>query len=69
MDRKINALGHENNVVYEFNATENIYLKEQIELIGVLASFDTSSIGILSSDSEDVSINFSDQRIHILNIK
>ena len=44
MDRKINALGHENNVVYEFNATENIYLKEQIELIGKLSSNDTSNI-------------------------
>ena len=48
MDRKINALGHENNVVYEFNATEKNYLKEQIELIGKLSSNDTSNIVIFS---------------------
>ena len=67
--RAINSTVYRNNFVDGHNATDKRYLKEQIELIGVLASFDTSSIGILSSDSEDVSINFSDQRIHILNIK
>ena len=38
-----------------------------MELIGKLASKDTSKIGILSSASKYVSIKFADQCIHILN--
>ena len=40
-----------------------------MELIGKLASNDTSIIGILSSASKDVSVKFVDQCIHVLNNK
>ena len=52
MDRKINALGHENNVVYEFNATEKIYLKEQIELIGKLTHQKLECFPVLQKTSQ-----------------
>ena len=47
MDLSINAPGHINNVVDGLNATDKRYLNEQMELIGKLASNDTSKIGIL----------------------
>ena len=40
-----------------------------MKLIGKLASNDTSEVVILPSASKDVSINFSDQCIHILKNK
>ena len=40
-----------------------------MELIGKLAVNDTTNIGILTSDSKDVSIKFVDQCLHILNNK
>ena len=41
MSRAINAPDHGNNVVDGINTTEKRYLKEQMELIGKLASNDT----------------------------
>ena len=40
-----------------------------MELISKLASHDTSNIEILPSALKDVSIKFSDQRIHIVTNK
>ena len=40
-----------------------------MELIGKLASNDISKIGMLSSDSKEVSIKFAYQCIHIINNK
>ena len=40
-----------------------------MEIIGKLASNDTSKIRILPSASKDISIKFSDQCIHIFNNK
>ena len=68
-DCAINEPGHRNNVVDGLNAIEKRYLKEKMELIGKLASNETSKIGMLPSDSKDVSIKFTDQRIHIINNK
>ena len=65
----INETGHVNNVVGGFNATDKCYLKEQMEIIGKLASNDISNILILSSASKYVSIKFADQFIHIINNK
>ena len=47
--RAINTPGHGNNVVDGLNATDNRCLNEQMELIGKLASNDTSNIGMLPS--------------------
>ena len=69
MDRAINSSDHGNNIVDGLNATYKRYLKEQMELIGKLASNDTSKIGMLPSASKDVSVQFADQCIHILNNK
>ena len=69
MDLAINAPGHWNNVVDGLNAKEKRYLKEQMELIGGLASNGTSNIEMLPSASKYVSIKFLDQCIHILNNK
>ena len=52
----INASGHRNNVVNRLNATGKRYFKKQTELIGKLASNDTSNIVMI-------------QYIHILNNK
>ena len=41
----------------------------KMELIGKLASNDTSKIGMLPSASEDIPIKFSDQCIHIITNK
>ena len=64
MDCAINAPGHGNNFFDGINATGKRYLKGKMELIGKLASNDTSKIGILPSASKYVSINFSDQCTH-----
>ena len=69
MDREINATGHVNNFFDGLNATEKRFLREQMEIIGKLATKDTPNIGMLPSDSKDVSIIFLDQCIHILNNK
>ena len=63
----INVPGHGNNVVDRLNATDEPYLKGEMELVGKLADKDTSNISMLPGDSKDVFINFSDQCIHILN--
>ena len=69
MDRVINSPDHGENVFDGLNATEKHYLKEQMKLIGKLASNDTSKIGMLPSASKDISVQFADQCIHILNNK
>ena len=40
-----------------------------MELIGKLVSNDTSRIGMITSGSKDVFVEFSDQYIHIINHK
>ena len=60
MDHAINAPGYGNNVVDGINAADKRYLKEQMKPIGKLSSNNTSTIGIIPSDSKDVSIKFSD---------
>ena len=45
------------------------YLKEKMELIGKLGMNNTTNIGMINSDSKDVSLKFSDQCLHILNNK
>ena len=67
MDHAINAPGNGNIVVGGTNATDKNYLREKMELIGKLASNDTSMIGIIPSSSKDVSVKFEDQCIQ--NIK
>ena len=69
MDHAINAPGNGNNFVGGINATENIYLQEQMELIGKLGRKGTSKIGMIPSASKYVSIKISEQCIHILNKK
>ena len=69
MDRTVNEPGHGKNVAYELNATEKCYPKGKMELMGKLASNDTTNIGMLPSDSKDVIIKFADQCLHILNNK
>ena len=66
IDRPINAPCHINVVVDGLNVTDKLYLKEKMELIGKLASDDTSKIGMLSSASTDVSINFAEQYLQIV---
>ena len=61
MDHAINAPCHGNNVVDGLNATDKNYLKGRMELIGKLASNNTTNIGMLPSASKDVSIKFADQ--------
>ena len=69
LDRAINEPCHEKNVVDGINATEKRYLKGEMELVGKLASKDTSKIGMLPSDPKDVSIKFADQCVNFLNDK
>ena len=69
MDRAINAPGHGNNVVDALNATEKRYLKGEMELMGKLASNYTTNVGMIPSASKDVSVEFVDQCLHILNNK
>ena len=69
MDRKINSPGHMKYVVDGINAMDKCYLEEEIELINKLGSKNTTNIGILTSDSKDVSIKFADQCLLNLNNK
>ena len=66
MNRAINAPGNGKNAVGGLNATEKFYLKGGIEIIGKLASNDTTNIGMLPSAPKDVSIKFSDKCLHII---
>ena len=68
-DCVINAPGHGKNVVDGLNETDKLYLKRKMELMGRLASNDTTNIGMLPNASKYVSINFSDKCLHILNNK
>ena len=65
MDRAINAPVHGNNAVDGFNATYKCSLKGQMEIIGKLASNETSKIGLIQISSKDISIKIVDQFIHI----
>ena len=69
MDFAINTPGHGNNVLYGLNATHKRYLKEEMELMGKLETKDTTYIGMLSSASKCISVNFLDQCLYILNNK
>ena len=69
IDRAINAPCHGKNAVDGLNSSYKFYLKGEMELIGKLASNDTTNIGMLTSASKDVSIKFSDQCLNILNRK
>ena len=69
MDPAIDTPDHGKNVVDGLNATEKLYSKEKMELMGKLASKDTTNVGMLPSASKYVSINFANQCLHILNNK
>ena len=69
MYHSIIAPRHGNIFVDGLNATEKRYLKGEMELIGKLGSNDTKKIGMLPSASKDVSIQFSDQCLQIINNK
>ena len=69
MDSAINAPVRGNNFFDGINATDKLYLKAQMELIGKLSNNDTSKFGILPSASKEVSIKFTYQCINILNNK
>ena len=69
VDCAINASGHGNIVVYGINTTDKHCLKGEIELMGKLASNDTTNIGMLLSASKYVTLKFADQCLHILNNK
>ena len=69
MYRAINEPGHGKNVVDGLNATDKRHLKGKMELIGKLANNDTINIGMLTSSSKYVSINFAYQCLHILSNK
>ena len=58
-----------NNVVDGLNSTDKHYLKGEMEIIGKLASKNTSNIVMLPSASKYVSSTFSYQCIHIINNK
>ena len=47
MDRAINVPGHGKNVVDGINATDKLYLKEKMKLIGKLESNDTTNIRMI----------------------
>ena len=49
MDNAIKEHVHGKNVVYGINATDKLYLKEKMKLIGKLSSKDTSKIGMIPS--------------------
>ena len=49
MDRKINTPGHGNSFVDGLNATDKLYLRGEMELIGRLESKDTRLHWILRS--------------------
>ena len=66
IDCTINSSVHVHNVVDGLNATDKHYLKEQMELLGKSASNDTSNIRMLSSASNNVSIDFEEQCLKII---
>ena len=49
MDCAVNAPCHVKNVVEGLNSTDKPYLNREMEIMGELASNDTTNIGILSS--------------------
>ena len=55
MDCAINEPGHVKNVVEGINTMGMWYLKEEIDLIGKLTSYDISKIGMLPSASKYIS--------------
>ena len=69
MDCVINEPGHVNNVADGLNATDKHHLKENMEILGKLGTNDTTKIGMLPNASKDVSINFPDQYLQIINNK
>ena len=69
LDRAINAPGHGKNFFYGLYAMDKRYLEGKMEPIGKLESNNTANIGMLPIASKDVSINFFDQCIHIINNK
>ena len=69
MDCAINSPGHVNIVLGRLNETDKRYLKGKMELLGKLASNDTSDIGIILIASKDVSIKFVDQSLNVTNHK
>ena len=54
MDRKVNAPVHVNNFLGGLNSMGKRYLKEQKELIGKLASNNTSNIVMISGASKNI---------------
>ena len=69
MDNAIKEHVHGKNIVYGINATDKLYLKEKMKLIGTLSSNNTEKIGMIPSASKDVLVKFSDQFIHMINNK
>ena len=69
MDHTINAPGHGNNVIDGINTEDKRYLKGGMEIIGKLGSNYTTKIVMLHISPKDVSIEFVDQCLHILNNK
>ena len=69
MDHTINAPGHGNNVIDGINTEDKRYLKGKMEIIGKLGSNYTTKIVMLHISPKDVSIEFVDQCLHILNNK
>ena len=57
MDQAMNEIGHGNNVVDGLNATKKRYLKGEMELMGKLASKDTTNIAMLPSASNVSPLN------------
>ena len=58
MDRAIIEPVHGIFFVDELNVTDKLYLKGKVELIGILASNNTTNIVIIPGDSKDVSIKY-----------
>ena len=67
LDCGINYPCHGNNLVDGINNTQNLYFKEQVELVGNLKTNDTSNIGILPYASKSGSIIFQNS-FYILSI-
>ena len=67
LDCGINYPCHGNNLVDGINNTQNLYFKEQVELVGNLKTNDTSNIGILPYASKSSSIIFQNS-FYILSI-
>ena len=69
MNLSTSAPRHGNNVVDGLNALDKRYFEGEMKLMGKLASNYTTNIGMLTSASKYVSINFSDKCLYILNNK